>query len=83
MGCFKSMDVVHIQNFALALALIGNKGLNINDPATKHRLNMWPGEYSGMQVISIMYAAFQQFAPDADLGIDLSREYRIATQSGA
>ena len=27
-----------------------------------------------------MYAAFQQFAPSTGLGIDLSREYQIATQ---
>ena len=79
---FKSMDVAQIQNFALELALIGNKGLNINDSEKKHQLTTWPGEYSGLQVISIMFAAFQQFAPDTDLGIDLSREYRIATQSG-
>ena len=80
---FKSMDVAQIQNFALELALIGNKGLNISDSAKKHLLTTWPGEYSGLQVISIMYAAFQQFAPGTDLGIDLSREYRIATQPGS
>jgi len=36
----------------------------------------------GLQLISMMYAAFQQFAPDTDIGIDLSKEYGIATQSG-
>ena len=76
------MDVAQIQNFALQLALIGNKGLNINDPAKKHQLTTWPGEYSSLQVISIMCAAFQQFAPSTDHGIDLSREYQIATKSG-
>ena len=25
-----------------------------------------------------MYAAFQQFAPESDVGIDLSVEYRVA-----
>ena len=79
---FKAMDVPQIQMFALELATIGNKGLNIKDPAKKHQLQTWPGEYSGLQVISIMYAAFQQFAPTTDLGIDLSREYQIATQQG-
>lgn len=80
---FRVMDVVtQIQKFALELATIGNKGLNIKDPAKKHLLQTWPGEYTGLQVISIMYAAFQQFAPTTDLGIDLSREYQIATQQG-
>ena len=28
-----------------------------------------------MKIVSYMYAAFQQFMPGADVGIDLSREY--------
>ncbi len=79
---FKSMEMIQIQKFALELAMLGNKGLNINDPTKMHQLQTWPGEYTGLQLISIMYAAFQQFAPGTDLGIDLSREYRIATQRG-
>lgn len=62
--------------------MLGNKGLSINDMTRKHRLQFWPGEYTGLQLISFMYAAFQQFAPSTDLGIDLSREYQIATQRG-
>ena len=62
--------------------MIGNRGLNVNDPTTKHQFQTWPGEYTGLQLISFMYAAFQQFAPSTDLGIDLSREYQIATQRG-
>jgi hypothetical protein len=79
---FKSMEVTQIQNLALELAMLGNKGLNINDATNKHQLQSWPGEYTGLQLISFMYAAFQQFAPSTDLGIDLSREYRIASQPG-
>lgn len=79
---FKSMNATQIQNLALELALIGNKGLNINDSTKKHSIQAWPGEYTGLHVISIMYAAFQQFASDTDLGIDLSKEYRIASQNG-
>lgn len=44
----------------------------------KYPIQAWPGEYSGLHLISIMYAAFQQFAPDTDVGIDLSKEYRMA-----
>lgn len=76
---FKSMDVTQIQNLALELALLGNKGLNINDPTIKHQIQVWPGDYSGLHLISIMYAAFQQFAPDTDIGIDFSKEYWVAS----
>jgi tetratricopeptide (TPR) repeat protein len=77
---FKSMEVPQIQSLALELTLLGNKGLNINDPTKKHQIQAWTGEYSGLHLISIMYAAFQQFAPDTDIGIDLSKEYEIAAQ---
>lgn len=75
---FKSMEVTQIHNLALELSVLGNNGLNINDPARKYPLQAWPGEYTGLHLISIMYAAFQQFAPDTDIGIDLSKEYRSA-----
>jgi hypothetical protein len=42
---FKSMEVTQIQNLALELAMLGNKGLNINDATKKHQLQSWPGEY--------------------------------------
>ena len=63
---------------ALELTLLGNKGLNINDPAKKYQIKAWSGEFTGLHFVSIMYAAFQQFAPDTDIGIDFSKEYRIA-----
>lgn len=77
---FKSMDVSQIQNLAFEIALLGNKGLNINDPTQRHEIQAWPGEFSGLHLISIMFAAFQQFAPGTDVGIDLSEEYRIALE---
>jgi tetratricopeptide (TPR) repeat protein len=76
---FSSMELSEIQNLALELAMLGNKGLNINDPTKKYRIRAWSGEFTGLQLISIMYAAFQQFAPDTDIGIDLGKEYRMAT----
>lgn len=77
---FKSMEGSQIQGLALELAVLGNKGLDINDPTQKHRIQAWVGEYSGLHLISIMYAAFQQFAPDTDIGIDLCKEYRMAAR---
>ena len=78
---FKPMEVTQIQNLALELSLLGNTGLNINDPAKKYQIKAWSGEFTGLHLISIMFAAFQQFAPDTDIGIDFSKEYLIAIQS--
>ena len=42
---------------------------------TKYTLLSLPGEFSGLHLISIMYAAFAHTSPVADVGIDLSSEY--------
>jgi tetratricopeptide (TPR) repeat protein len=77
---FRSMSMPQVQNLALEIAMLGNKGLNINDPTKKYPIQTWPGEYTGLNLISIMYAAFQQFAPETDVGIDLRKEYDIAIE---
>ncbi len=53
-------------------------GFSINDPSKKYLLKSLGGEFTGLQLVSIMYAAYQQFAPGQDVGIDLSEEYAAA-----
>ena len=65
---------------ALELAMAGQQGLDLKDPTPKHTLKAFPGAFSGMKIVSYMYAAFQQFMPGADVGIDLSKEYAAVTR---
>jgi Tfp pilus assembly protein PilF len=62
----------------MEIAMLGRSGLDINDPAQKYTLRSLPGKFSGMRLVSIMYAGFKMLAPDQDAGIDLSREYEEA-----
>jgi Flp pilus assembly protein TadD len=64
-----------LKQAAMELARAGEQGLDLKDPTPKHKLKSFPGAFSGMKIVSYMYAAFQQFMPGADLGIDLSKEY--------
>ncbi|MCB0202055.1 MAG: hypothetical protein KDI03_18460 [Anaerolineae bacterium] len=56
----------------------GYPELDINDPTPRYRLRGLPGDFNALQLVATMYAAFQQFAPEQDLGIDLAREYEVA-----
>jgi tetratricopeptide (TPR) repeat protein len=76
---FESMTSEQVQQLAMAIAVVGNQGLNINDPDKRYRVNMLPGDYTGLHLISILYAALQQFAPETNLGIDLRREFELAS----
>jgi len=75
---FAEMTDEEIRNLGQEIAILGMKGLDINDPAKKYRLKNLPGDFSGLHLVSLMYAAFQKIAPGTDVGIDLSREYAQA-----
>jgi hypothetical protein len=75
---FESMSQDDIQKLGYEIAVKGQSGLDINDPAQKYTLSSLPGNYSGLHLCSMMYAAFKQFAPKQDVGIDFSKEYAAA-----
>jgi len=45
---------------------------------SKYGLRTLPGEYSGLHLMAVMYAAFQVIEPTLDIGLDLSKEYAAA-----
>jgi hypothetical protein len=69
------MSPEQLKQAALELAMTGQQGLDLKDATPKYTLKTLPGAFSGMKIVSYMYAAFQQFMPGADVGIDLSKEY--------
>jgi len=75
---FAEMTDQQIQAVGQEIAILGLRGLDINDPSKKYTLKSLPGDFSGLHLVSIMYAAFQKTAPGTDVGIDLSREYAQA-----
>lgn len=75
---FAKLGDEKLRQIALEIAMKGQSGLDINDPEQKYSLNTLPGKFSGMHLVSIMYAAFKQIDPSIDGGIDLQAEYDAA-----
>jgi tetratricopeptide (TPR) repeat protein len=75
---FENLSPQEIGGIGREIAILGMKGLDINDPSTKYTLQSLSGEFSGLHLVSIMYAAFAQTSPGTDVGIDLSNEYAQA-----
>ncbi len=75
---FAEMTDQQIQAVGQEIAILGIRGLDINDPAKKYTLKTLPGDFSGLHLVSIIHAAFQKTAPGTDVGVDLSREYAQA-----
>jgi tetratricopeptide (TPR) repeat protein len=80
LDAFAGMTPQEVQQVGFEAAMLGRRGLDLNKTEPKYTLRSLPGEYSALNVVAIYYAAFQQFAPETDLGIDLAREYQAAVQ---
>ncbi len=52
--------------------------MDINNPERKYQLISLQGNFSGLQLVCYMYVGFKRIAPEKDVGIDLSEEYRAA-----
>ena len=72
---FKKGGATKRQQIAIEIAMKGQSGLDIHDPEQKYTLKTLPGKFSGMHLVSIMYAAFKQIDPSMDSGFDLQLEY--------
>jgi hypothetical protein len=75
---FAKMPSDKVRQIVFEIAMLGTRGFEINDSARNYRLRSAPGEFSGLQLVSLMYVGFKQFAPDQSVGFDLAKEYAAA-----
>jgi len=75
---FQTMTAHEVEAIGREIAILGMKGLDINDPAQKYTLKSLPGSFSGLHLLSLMYCAFKQVKPEAHVGVDFSQEYARA-----
>jgi hypothetical protein len=79
---FAGMSLDQIQSIGIEIAILGQTGLDINDPEPKYALRTLPGTFSGLHLCCPMYAAFKKFGPAQDVGIDFSREWMQVNGGG-
>lgn len=80
MKTFEEVGSQRMKQITLEIAMLGRSGLDINNPETKYQLTNLEGEFTGLQLLSYMYAGLQLVDPTADLGVDFSKEYALAKQ---
>ena len=79
MESFAAMTPQGVRAVAMEIAMLGRSGLDVNDPSRKYTLRSLPGkDYSGLQLVSMLYVAFKQIDPQVDVGFDLAVEYKAA-----
>lgn len=75
---FQGMQEADIQRIVMEIAVLGSRGLKVNEPAEHYTLRTLPGNFSGLHLLCIEYAGLKVIDPSADIGFDLSAEYAEA-----
>jgi len=75
---FEKESESRVREITFEIALKGRGGFDINNPDKKYTIRSLSGAFTGLQLVSYMYVGFKKIAPDKDIGVDLSHEYRMA-----
>jgi len=78
METFAKMPRQQVGEIVMEIAQLGQFGLAINEPEKRYTLKRLPGDYSGLQLVSMMHVGFRMFDPGTDPGTGLEREYQMA-----
>ena len=63
---------------SVEIAMLGTKGLSVNDPSGKYTLRSLPGSFSGLHLLCLQYVGFKIIDPSVDIGFDVAAEYEEA-----
>ena len=76
---YDTLPVEKVREIAVEIGVLGHDGLDYADPEPKYTLRSIPGQnFSGLQLMCLMYAGFKRFAPELDPGIDLHEPFLTA-----
>jgi tetratricopeptide (TPR) repeat protein len=79
MRLFRRKSLEEIQEITFEIGMLGQHGLDINDPQETHVLRALPGRtFSALELVCIMYAGFKRIEPGMDIGVDLGEEWGMA-----
>ena len=75
---FAKMPRQQVGEIVMEIAQLGQSGLAINEPEKRYTLKRLPGDYSGLELVSMMHVGFRMFDPNMDPETGLEREYQMA-----
>lgn len=75
---FAKMDLNEIKKITYEIAMLGQKGFDINDPSIHHTLDSMEGDFSGLALVCYMYVGLKKIDPTAPPVADLAEEYETA-----
>src|SRR4030042_287228 len=78
---FDDKDLSEIQKVGFEIAMLGRQGIDPSNSEKKYHIDSIPGkEFTGLQLLAYMYAAFQVIEPFLDTGMNVKKEYETAKE---
>ncbi|MEW6110244.1 MAG: tetratricopeptide repeat protein [Nitrospirota bacterium] len=76
---FENKNLEEVKKVGFEIAMLGRQGIDPVNTEKKYHLESIPGkEFSGLQLLAYMYAAFQVIDPFLDTGLKFKKEYEAA-----
>ncbi|MFZ4537674.1 tetratricopeptide repeat protein [Propionivibrio sp.] len=75
---FDKLPKAQVGQITMEIGLLGEQGLEINNPTKRYTLKNLQGDFSGLQLLCMMHVGMAMFDPHADCGSGLTREFEIA-----
>lgn len=79
---FERMSRQQVGEIVMEIAQLGQSGLAIHAPEKRYTLERLPGDYSGLELVSMMHVGFRALDPNMDPETGLEREYQMALALG-
>jgi tetratricopeptide (TPR) repeat protein len=74
----EAMPKDEVQKITMEIAMLGAKGLSVNDPSKNYQLRSLPGDFTGLHLLCLEYVGFKIIDPTVDIGFDIAAEYAEA-----
>lgn len=77
---FEKMNQQQINETVFEIARLGEGGLTINNPEKRYQLKSLDGDFSGLQLLSMMHVGLKLIDPSIDSQSGLDAEYKVAKE---
>ncbi|MEO6906462.1 MAG: hypothetical protein ABI210_01100 [Abditibacteriaceae bacterium] len=78
---FAKMQESEVFAVTSEIAMVGQDGIDYADPDRRYHLQSLPGEdFTGLQLLSLLFVGFKQIAPEMDTMMDFQDAYDTALQ---
>jgi hypothetical protein len=77
---FEKKDQQEIAAIVFEIAKLGESGLSVNDPDKRYSLKSLDGDFSGLQLLSMMHVGLKTIDQSLDSQSGLDAEYDAAKQ---